>query len=128
MPRKKSVQTTATHFGERLTELRETAGLSQRQLARSSGVSQRMIAYYEARAAPPPGHVLSSLAAALALTVDEVLGQAPPDAKPKRSRVSQRILRRLQEMEGLPLKDKRELLNIIDTYLEKHRLAQRRPA
>jgi hypothetical protein len=34
-------------------------------------------------------------------------------------------MRRLQQMEKLPLRDKRELLSIIDTYLERHKLAQR---
>ena len=33
-------------FGARLAQLRQAAGYSQRDLARESGISQRMIAYY----------------------------------------------------------------------------------
>jgi transcriptional regulator with XRE-family HTH domain len=124
MPRKKSIAPIEGSFGERLAALRREAGLSQRQLAKSCDVSQRMIAYYEGRSALPPGHVLSFLAEALAVSVDELVGKKV-SAPHRRSRVSQRLLRRLQHLEKLPLKEKKELLGIIDTYLEKHRLSQR---
>jgi transcriptional regulator with XRE-family HTH domain len=114
-----------TRFGDRLASLRQANGLSQRQLEKLSGVSHRMIAYYEKRDALPPGHVLSALAEALATSVDELLGKKTHTPGPARSITSRRLLRRLQQVEKLPLRDKRELLGIIDTYLEKHRLAQR---
>jgi len=83
-----------------------------------------MIAYYEKREALPPGHVLSALAEALAITVDELVGNE--HAKPvRRSTSSRRLQRRLQQLEKLPLKDRKALLAIIDTYLERHRLLQR---
>lgn len=83
-----------------------------------------MIAYYEKRAALPPGHVLSALADALAITVDELVGSER--AKPvRRTTSSRRLQRRLQQLEKLPLKDRKALLAIIDTYLERHRLLQR---
>jgi len=83
-----------------------------------------MIAYYEKRDALPPGHVLSALADALAITVDELVGNAP--AKPTRkSTSSRRLQRRLQQLEKLPLKDRKAVLAIIDTYLERNRLLQR---
>jgi transcriptional regulator with XRE-family HTH domain len=126
MAGKNPVSSTHGHFGERLSSLREASGYSQSKLGKRAGISQRMMAYYESRAALPPGHVLSGLAEALVISVDELVGNAPSaTVKPKRTRASQRLLRRLIEMEKLPLKDKRELLSIIDTYLEKHRLAQR---
>lgn len=112
-------------FGERLATLRRAAGFTQRQLERVSGISHRMIAYYEGRDAMPPGHVLSVLAEALGVSADELLGRR--GFKPARaSRAgSRRLLRRLEQMERLPLKDKRELFAIIDAYLERHRLVQR---
>jgi transcriptional regulator with XRE-family HTH domain len=123
--RKHSAPAQDASFGNRLASLRQANGLSQRQLEKLSGVSHRMIAYYEKRDALPPGHVLSALAEALATSVDELVGKKSPTTGPARSITSRRLLRRLQQMEKLPLRDKRELLSIIDTYLEKHRLAQR---
>jgi transcriptional regulator with XRE-family HTH domain len=125
VPRKKSAEPIEGHFGERLAAMRKAAGLSQRALERVSGVSHRMLAYYEARAALPPGHVLTALAEALGVSVDELVGKTTRAIGGAKTQSSRRLLRRLHQMEKLPLKDKRELLGIIDTYLEKHRLLQR---
>ena len=111
-------------FGERLASLRHEAGLSQRQLSSMTNISHRMIAYYEGRDTFPPGHALPLLAEALGVSVDRLVGKQA-DVPTKRSRVSQRLLRRLQQMEKLPLREKKALLAIIDTYLEKNRLLER---
>ena len=124
VPRTAAVTPSLGAFGPRLASLREAAGLSQRQLEKVSGVSHRMIAYYEGRGALPPGHVLSMLAEALGTSVDELVGRKVAKVS-TRSTANRRLLRRLQQMEKLPLRDKRELLSIIDTYLERNRLAQR---
>ena len=61
-------------FGERMARLRNDSGYSQRDLARETGVSQRMIAYYEKQAQYPPTHVLPILAKSLQVSVDQLLG------------------------------------------------------
>ena len=82
-----------------------------------------MVAHYESRAALPPGHVLAALAEALGSSVDELVGKKPAaKAKSLRTPASRRVLQRLRQVEKLPLRDKRELLGIIDTYLERNRL------
>ena len=124
MPRDKSPEPDEGHFGQRLADLRRGAGLSQMALAKVSGVSRRMIAHYENRGALPPGHVLAALAEALGTSVDELVGKKTVRVQTK-TQSSRRLLRRLQQMEKLPLKDKRELLGIIDTYLERNRLLQK---
>jgi transcriptional regulator with XRE-family HTH domain len=123
--RKRTVSPVQAHFGRRLATLRNDAGLSQRKLARLCDISQRMIAYYEQLEGLPPGHVLPSLASALGTSVDDLIGAQASESKPKRTRISPHVLRRVQAMEELPLKDKKELLGIIDTYIEKNRLAAR---
>jgi transcriptional regulator with XRE-family HTH domain len=123
MPRKAS-PITNLHFGEHLAALRRAAGLSQRSLARVCGISHRMLAYYEGRAALPPGHVLAELSKVLGVGLDELVGNKVPKTSAKRS-ASRPLLRRLEQLEKLPLKDKRELLSIIDTYLERNRLLQK---
>jgi transcriptional regulator with XRE-family HTH domain len=121
VPRKKIVQHEGVHFGERLASLRKTAGLSQSEIGRQIGASQRMIAYYESRAPLPPGHVLAALAAALNTTVDELMGNKP--ARPSKKKPSnERLWRRFAQIEQLPLRDRKELFSVIDAYLERHRL------
>jgi hypothetical protein len=82
-----------------------------------------MIAYYEGRGPLPPGHVLEALAEALGLSVDMLLGKSEEPDKPQLSRA---LLERLSLVEQLPLKDKRELFGVIDTYLAKNQLKARR--
>lgn len=125
VPRKKPTPPPDTHFGQRLAQLRQEAGLSQRALEKLSGVSHRMIAYYEGRDALPPGHVLTALAKTLQVSVDDLLGPKPAKKRAGSGAASRPLLRRLQQLEQLPLRDKRELLSIIDTYLERHRLLQK---
>ncbi len=125
MPRKKSVSPPEGPFGQRLAELRRAAGLSQLGLEKVSGVSRRMIAYYEGRGALPPGHILAAFAEALGVSVDELVGTKKPKPAGKKAAASRPLLRRLEQLEKLPLRDKRELLSIIDTYLERHRLLQK---
>ncbi len=123
MSGKKVIHPSEGHFGERLALLRQKAGFSQREFARVAGSSPRMIAYYETRAALPLGHVLSSLANALGLSVDELVGNRPAKSTKRSPRLSPRLLRRLSLVEQLPLKDKRELFSIIDMYLSKNHLS-----
>lgn len=110
-------------FGDRLAAMRNAAGLSQRQLATQTGVSQRMIAYYESRAALPPGHVLAVLADALGASVDELVGTKT--IKPAAARRAHpRLWQRFQQIEKLPARERKELFSVIDAFLERHRLSQ----
>lgn len=124
MPGTTSVPSPHGPFGERLASLRKSVGLSQLELAELAEVSRRMIAYYETRDSLPPGHVLSALARALGVSVDELMGingktLTGKKEKKERTRLSQHVLRRVQAIERLPLKEKRQLLGLIDTFLEK---------
>ncbi len=107
-------------FGPRLALLRQSAGYSQRDLARETGISQRMIAYYEKQPSFPPVHVLTVLISALGISPQEVMGQkgAKPGPEPR----DMRIRRRLEEIEKLEEKDKRQVIQLLDTFIEKNRL------
>lgn len=125
MPRKKAAMPPEGSFGQRLAKIRNEAGLTQRQLGDLAGISHRMVAYYEKRDPLPPGHVLAKFAEAFGLSSDQLLGKKKRARAAKQNAMSQRLRRRFQELEKLPLSDKKALLAIIDTYIEKHRLAQR---
>ena len=56
------------------------------------------------------------------MAAKELLGVKP--AK-KTKPVNQRLWRRFRQIEKLPPKEKRQLLSVIDTFLDRDRLAQR---
>ncbi len=111
-------------FGDRLAELRKAAGYTQRELAAASGVSRRMIVYYENQQRQRLAEVLVKLAPPLATTADEMLGMAAPK-KAAPSVLDARVVRRLRAIEQLPSADKHQLLQLIDVLVD-HALRKRR--
>ncbi|MGI6695063.1 MAG: AAA family ATPase [Christensenellales bacterium] len=67
------------HFGNRLLSLREKLGLSQGQLGKLIGVSNKSISKWETGAAKPGVDTLSKLALALQVSVNELVKPAAVD-------------------------------------------------
>jgi len=110
-------------FGERLAQLRKAAGYTQVEFAAEVGITQRMVAYYEAPGAQPPAHLLPQMAQALGVGVDELLGAAPVRRTKKIG--NSRLERRLQQIEKLPPQEKRQVLQVIDAFIERGQLKQK---
>ncbi len=122
MPKQKAPE--ATSFGQRLVALRNAAGLTQQQLADEVGVSRRMIAYYEGQSEHPPTTLLPALARALQVSADELLGLAP--AAKRNGRVpDNRMQRRLQQIASLPPEERRQILQLLDAFIERGQLKRR---
>lgn len=64
-------------FGERLRALREAAGFSQQQVADKLGMTQTAYAWWERNPVALRPDQLQSLAAALKVSVEELMGTAP---------------------------------------------------
>jgi transcriptional regulator with XRE-family HTH domain len=111
-------------FGARLAELRKAAGYTQAELGAELGVSQRMIAFYESPEANPPASMLAAMAKALGVSVDVLIGAAPT---PKRASgpASSRLERRLKQIEKLGSREKRQILQFLDTFLDREKLRRR---
>ena len=60
-------------FGENLKRLREMQGISQAELAESLGVSQSIIAQYEAGAKAPNVILAAKIASTLGVTIDTMM-------------------------------------------------------
>lgn len=105
-------------FGERLSQIRKSRGLTQAEVGKAVGVSNRVIAYYEQDGAQPPGAMLVDLAKALRVSTDQLLGLKLP--KEKRSPRTARLMKRLQKIEALPPSDQRTVLKILDSLLTTH--------
>ena len=59
-------------FAERLIRLRKSAGLSQIELAKRAGISQRVVAHYETIVSNPASGTVLKLAKALNTPVEEL--------------------------------------------------------
>jgi transcriptional regulator with XRE-family HTH domain len=120
----KAAKEEVASFGQRLASLRKAAGFTQIELAAELGVSQRMVAYYESPAAAPPANLLPQIAVALGVTIDELFGRVP-----KRKLVKQegdsRLRRRLLAIEKLDLAEKRQVLQVIDAFIERGQLRRK---
>ncbi len=123
MPKRKLEPAPET-FGRRLARLRKAAGYSQRALAAELGISQRMVAYYESQTEHPPTHLLPSLADALSLTTDQLLGREA--VSPRKAPKNQQLLRRLRTVESLPAAERRQVLHLIDALVERNLLRRQR--
>ncbi len=63
-----------THIGENLKRLRKARGLTQPQLAKSLGLTQKIVSDYETAKAVPPTERLPGIARFFGVSVDELLG------------------------------------------------------
>ena len=113
----KYVNENLSDFGKRLAQLRKEAGYTQKELADEIDSTRRVIAYYETESGHPPASLLVDLAKALNVTTDELLGVTPTTQKTAK-KADNRLQRRFQQMEKLPTKDRRQLIQVIDTFLK----------
>jgi transcriptional regulator with XRE-family HTH domain len=110
-------------FGERLARLRKQAGLTQTALAQEIRISQRMMAYYEGPTAFPPATLLPAIARVLGISVEALLGTET--AKRKSKAVDTRMQRRLQQIAGLPTDERRQIMQLVDAFIERGQLKRR---
>ena len=82
-----------------------------------------MVAYYEAPNAQPPAHLLPQMAQVLGVGADVLLGMAQPRRVKRRATNS--LERRLLEIEKLDPKAKRQITQLLETFIEREKLKQR---
>lgn len=106
-------------FGERLRRLRAARGLTQLELGRTVGLSQRMVAYYEVQGGTPGPELLARMAEALGVSADALVGRDRTSRKhavPARENL--RLWRRLQRISELPPHDRKAILRMIETMAD----------
>ncbi len=94
---------------------------SQEKLGEAVGVSQRVIAYYEADNAQPPGPMLPDLCRALGVSADELLGLKPVRDEVASPRAG-RLLERLRAAADLPPAEQRAIITFVEALLDKRGL------
>ena len=117
-----AVAATNGSFNENLSALRKAAGFTQVELAADLDISQRMVAYYESAGSTPPAHLLPAIAKALGVSIDALYGHEQPKRKLAKQEGDSRLRRRLLAIEKLGATEKRQVLQLIDAYIERGQL------
>lgn len=109
-------------FGQRLYELRKARGLTQIDLAKALGTSQRAVSYYETVADFPPAETIVQLAKILGVHVDELLGTKRMKIE-KEDPETQRLWKKFRQVLELPEKDRRAIIRMINSLVAAQRSA-----
>ena len=108
-------------LGARLAELRKQAGLSQAQLAKSLGMPQRTLSYYEREAADLPTNLLADAARVLGVRVTDIL-QTDDAPRAKRGPKS-KIERQFDAVRQLPRGEQQFVSKLLDNLIQKAAVA-----
>ena len=84
-----------------------------------------MISYYEGHTEYPPSALLPDLADILGVSSDQLLGIKPIKKTPK---PDTRLQRRIKQIEKLDTKDKRQVIQLMDTFIEAAQLKRQMKA
>jgi transcriptional regulator with XRE-family HTH domain len=117
MPKKSKLAPTTAEketLGLRLAQVRKERGLTQVELAERTGLIQVVVSDYERGRLRLPADMALRFAEVLGVTVDELL-QAPKGRIAKQP--SLKLVRRMEQIESLPVYQQRALLTTIDTFI-----------
>lgn len=101
-------------LGARIAELRKGAGITQVQMATVLAVSQQTINAYETGARRVPVSALPVLARALAVSIEELIGET---TKPSKRGPTPKLQQQLDRITQLPKAQQRVLMQMIDGVL-----------
>ena len=105
-------------IGRRVAEFRKERGITQFELAEKLGVSQPDMSDYERGELRLHGYLIARIAEILGVRTDEMLGLERPK-KTERGAKNRLVLRRLQQIENLPKRDRQALIRVLDGLLAK---------
>jgi transcriptional regulator with XRE-family HTH domain len=110
-----------TIFSQNLIRLRKERGLSQQDLANLSGLTQRMIVYYENEAVKPPIDKIEIIAKVLKININNLLSTSdePLDIQNELSQIDARTLKKLKIILSLPKQQRHMIYSMAESFLEK---------
>jgi transcriptional regulator with XRE-family HTH domain len=105
-------------IGKNIRNLRKEKGLSQAELARKTGVSQKVISAYERSYRLPPSTFIPVVAETLGTTPDVLYDTGKENGGGLKRGVLWKIVERL---EAIPESEREEVFAMIDKYLKSKR-------
>jgi len=114
----KSMESRPTTFSKNLVKLRKERKLTQEELASMTGMSTRMIAYYETEAVKPPVDKIENIAKALKVGINELLGShAPTPAQDELISIDTRTLKKIKKILSLSNEERHLVYSFVDSLL-----------
>jgi len=118
------VKNIAQVFAENVARYRKKKGISQYDLAESSGISRGMISHYEREGMFPPANRLQALADSLEIPVYKLFKQPEAEQAPETALadIDPRSVKKLRDILSLPADDRNDLYRILNKMLRKNQL------
>ena len=108
-------------FSKNLVKFRKERGLSQEDLAKLTGLTKRMIAYYEIQAVNPPIDKIEALAKALNITISDLIGiQEATDVQDEFLKVDSRTLKKIKMILSLPKQQRHMIYSMAESLLKQN--------
>ena len=85
-------------FSDNLVRIRKIKGISSKELASLTGISQRMITYYEKHTLNPPIEKIEIIAKALSVNASELLGTNEKQTKTDMNDFDVRTIKKLRKL------------------------------
>ena len=103
-------------LGQRLARLRRERGLTQKQIAERTGLIQELVSNYETDKLRLNADMILRFAEVFEVSADELLRGSKSTITAKKQ-PSIKLVRRMEQIEALPLYEQRALLTTIDKFL-----------
>jgi transcriptional regulator with XRE-family HTH domain len=104
-------------LGQRITRLRKSKGMTQKELADVLGISRDMVASYEGDRVRIYDDMILKLAQTFSVSTDVLLG-AHTLAHEATTPLNPNLIRRMKAIQALPAFKQKSLLLTIDTFLK----------
>ena len=105
-------------MGAHLAQLREAAGLTQKQLAEKLDVPLSNITFWERSEKPPRAEMLPKMAEAFGVSVDALLKVSP--IKPKKAVAKGRLQEVFEKVSKLPRRQQQKVAEMAEGFLSLH--------
>jgi len=106
-------------FSLNLVRLRKERGLSQQDLAKKAGLTQRMIQYYEKEAVKPPIDKIEAIAKSLNVKISELIGtNKETDIQKEFVQIDARTLKKLKMILSLPKHQRHIIYSMAESFLK----------
>ena len=110
-------------FSKNMIRLRKERKMTQTELADLTGLSKRMIAYYETEAVKPPIDKVDIIAKALNVSINDLLGikEEPGETQKDLTHVDSRTLKKLNMILSLPKHQRHIIYSMAESFLKKNK-------
>ena len=102
-------------LGARIAALRKEHGLTQTQLAETLDLTQQMVASYEVGRRRVPVSLLPAIAEALAVSLEQLIGQK---AAPAKRGPAPKLQQQIERIQKLPRAKQRFVMEMLDTVIQ----------